>query len=67
MQTHFTLRTLKGANKPDKDVQVLFAAMPNRKAVLFIHGFSGDAIKTWADFPELLPVICLLAGNPASC
>jgi len=46
---------LKGNNKPDKDVQVLFAVKPDRKAVLFIHGFSGDAIKTWSDFHELLP------------
>lgn len=55
MQTHLALRTLKGTQKPDKDVQVLFAAQPNRKALLFIHGFSGDAIKTWSDFHELLP------------
>ena len=56
MQTHLTPRILKGTEKPDKDVQVLFALKPNRKAVLFIHGFSGDAIKTWSDFHELLPV-----------
>lgn len=37
------------------DVDVLFAANPCRNAVLFIHGFSGDAIKTWSDFHELLP------------
>lgn len=55
MQTHLALRTLKGTQKPDKDVQILFAVQPNRKALLFIHGFSGDAIKTWSDFPELLP------------
>lgn len=55
MQTHLALRTLKGTQKPDKDVQVLFAVQPNRKALLFIHGFSGDAIKTWSDFHELLP------------
>jgi pimeloyl-ACP methyl ester carboxylesterase len=46
---------LKGDNKPDKDVHVMFAVEPNKKAVLFIHGFSGDAIKTWSDFHELLP------------
>ncbi len=55
MQTHLTLRTLNGTQKPDKDVQVLFAVQPNRKALLFIHGLSGDAIKTWSDFHELLP------------
>lgn len=55
MQTHLTPRTLKGDQKPDKDVQALFAVQPDRKAVLFIHGFSGDAIKTWSDFHQLLP------------
>lgn len=55
MQTHLAPRTLKGDQRPDKDVQVLFAVQPTRTAVLFIHGFSGDAIKTWADFHELLP------------
>jgi len=55
MQTHLALRTLKGTQKPDKDIHVLFAAQPKRKALLFIHGFSGDAIKTWSDFHELLP------------
>ena len=54
MQTHLTTRTLKGTEKPDKDVQALFAAQPDRKAVLFIHGFSGDAIQTWSNFHELL-------------
>jgi pimeloyl-ACP methyl ester carboxylesterase len=55
VQTHLAPRTLRGLEKPDKDVQALFAAQPNRKAVLFIHGFSGDAINTWSDFHELLP------------
>lgn len=55
MQTHLTMRTLKGPERPEKDVQVLFAARPNRKAILFIHGFSGDAIRTWSQFDVLLP------------
>jgi pimeloyl-ACP methyl ester carboxylesterase len=63
MQTHLTPRTLKGTQKPDKDVQVLFAAQPNRKALLFIHGFSGDAITTWSDFHELLPGCPKCAGH----
>ena len=55
MQTHFLSRNLKGAEKPDRDVQVMFAVKPGTKAVLFIHGFSGNAITTWSDFHELLP------------
>jgi hypothetical protein len=37
MQTHLATRLLKGIEKTDKDVWVLFAALPTGKAVLFIH------------------------------
>lgn len=63
MQTHLAPRTLKGLQKPDKDVRVLFAAQANRKAVLFIHGFSGDAITSWSDFHELLPACPKCTGR----
>jgi pimeloyl-ACP methyl ester carboxylesterase len=55
MQTHLALRALLGAEKPDKAVQALFSIRPTGQAVLFIHGFSGDPIKTWSDFHVLLP------------
>lgn len=60
MQTHLAARSLKA---PDDDVQALFAAAPTRKAVLFIHGFSGNATKTWSDFHELLPQCSTCAGH----
>lgn len=63
MQTHFSPRTLKGTDKPEKDVQVLFAVNPDRKGMLFIHGYSGYAIKTWSDFHELLPGSSKCAGS----
>lgn len=62
-QTHLTPRGLKAIRKPDKDVQVLFAAVPHRKAILFIHGFSGDATKTWSDFPLLMPGCAKCKGH----
>lgn len=55
MQTHLAIRTLSGTAKPDRQVQALFSTNPNRKAIIFIHGFTGDAIRTWSDFHELLP------------
>ena len=61
-QTHFTSRALKAARKPDKDVQVLYSVDPKRKAVLFIHGFSGDAVNTWSDFHLLMPQSDKCAG-----
>ena len=63
MQTHLAPRALRGNEKPDKDVQVLFAVRPNRKAVLFIHGFSGDAISTWSDFHIMLPGCEICRGH----
>jgi alpha-beta hydrolase superfamily lysophospholipase len=63
MQTHLAMRTLKGNQKPDRDVQVLFAVQPNHKALLFIHGFNGNAIKTWSDFHELLPECSTCSGH----
>ncbi len=63
MQTHLAMRTLKGNQKPDRDVQVLLAVHPNRKALLFIHGFNGNAIRTWSDFHELLPKCSTCSGH----
>lgn len=55
MQIYLAPRTLKGTQKPDGETQALFAVQPNRKALLFIHGFSGEAITTWSDFHTILP------------
>jgi pimeloyl-ACP methyl ester carboxylesterase len=55
MQTHLAMRTLSATRKPDKEVEVLFALNPNRKAILFIHGFSGCAVLTWSKFSTLFP------------
>jgi hypothetical protein len=55
MQTHLAPQTLKGTGHSEEDVQVLFSLNPSGKGVVFIHGFSGDAIKSWSDFHELLP------------
>jgi hypothetical protein len=55
MQTHLAIRTLSALRKPDKDVEALFALNPNRKAILFIHGFSGCGLLTWSKFNTLLP------------
>jgi hypothetical protein len=63
MQTHLTLRPLKSFEEPDKFVHALFAVNPNRKAIVFIHGFSGDAIATWSDFHLLLPECVHCAGR----
>jgi len=63
MQTHLAARPLKGTQKPDKDVRVLFATQPNSKAILFIHGYGGDVITTWSDFHDLLPGCSKCGGH----
>jgi len=50
-QTHLLSRPLEA----DPDVQAVFSLNPARKAILFIHGYTGHAFKTWTDFPALLP------------
>ncbi len=54
MQTHLTIRALKGTQKPEKDVRALFAVEPDSKALLFIHGYGGDVTSAWSDFHGLL-------------
>ena len=58
-QTHLLSRLLKA----DSDVQAVFSVDPARKAILFIHGYTGDALKTWTDFPALLPQNPLFSGH----
>lgn len=55
MQTHLALRKLSETERPDKDVEALLATAPDRRAVLFIHGYSGKPVKTWRQFDQLLP------------
>lgn len=40
-----------------------FARRPAERAVVFVHGFGGDAVKTWVDFPSLLPECAECAGH----
>lgn len=55
MQTHLIMRRLNRNERPEKDVMAMFAVNSSGRAVLFIHGFSGDALRTWSRFHELLP------------
>ncbi|MEP6780479.1 MAG: alpha/beta hydrolase [Gemmatimonadaceae bacterium] len=61
MQSHLALREISGTR--NKGVQVLLAIKPNRKTVIFVHGFSGDAVETWSDFHILLPAKPISEGR----
>ena len=58
-QIHLLSRLLKA----DSDVRAFFSVNPTGKAILFIHGYTGDALKTWTDFPALLPQNPKFAGH----
>ena len=48
---HFPERSLA----TDKLSRAILARNPNGKAVVFIHGFGGNALSTWSKFDSLLP------------
>src|SRR5690242_687608 len=52
MQTHCQERTL-GAGYDE--VHAVLSVQPTRKAMVFVHGYGGDPLETWAAFDTLLP------------
>jgi pimeloyl-ACP methyl ester carboxylesterase len=53
MPTHFPERPISWAL--DRKVHAIWSRDPSRKAIVFIHGYGGNAITTWSDFHVLLP------------
>jgi pimeloyl-ACP methyl ester carboxylesterase len=47
---HTGLSTLKA----NKDVSIMWSKTPQRKAIVFVHGYSGHATNTWKEFDRLL-------------
>ena len=39
-----------------------WATHPDKKLIVFVHGFGGDAIATWNDMQEMLPAIPEVSG-----
>lgn len=54
-QSHLAILQLQADRKPDNSVQAMFSTNPGRKALVFVHGFSGRAVETWSDFHLLIP------------
>lgn len=55
MQTHFLPRSLSKTLSPDKETRVLFSIADPLRAVIFIHGYSGNTLSSWHNFQGLLP------------
>lgn len=51
VQTHLSERALLRFDH----ARAMWSTDPDGTAVVFIHGYGGDAIKTWADFNRILP------------
>lgn len=52
-QLHYFPQPLRVAG--DDQTRAYWAIDPVGSLVLFVHGFRGSAVKTWSDFPGLLP------------
>jgi pimeloyl-ACP methyl ester carboxylesterase len=59
MCAHFPERPFPG----DPRSRLILARNPNGKAILFVHGYGGNAVKTWTRFESLLPSDKQCAGS----
>lgn len=56
MSSHYVPRLLSlGPDYDKKGTSAIWARNPNGKAVVFIHGYGGDALTTWTQFNKHLP------------
>ena len=56
MLSHYLVRSLNlGPDYDKKGTSAIWARNPNGKAVVFIHGYGGDALTTWSEFSKRLP------------
>ena len=56
MVSHYLARSLSlGPDYDKKGTSAIWARNPNGKAVVFIHGYGGDALTTWNEFNKHLP------------
>jgi pimeloyl-ACP methyl ester carboxylesterase len=46
----------------DPQIKVMWSRCPAGNAIVFVHGYSGDRIKTWREFDTRLPVEAKAAG-----
>lgn len=53
-QNHYPLTRIYANSESDDCVYAMFSMTPSDKAIVFIHGYFGDPVDTWLDFPELV-------------
>ena len=50
---HYPERPVQWAD--GRQIRAIWSRNPGGKAIVFIHGYGGNPVSTWADFHELLP------------
>ncbi len=55
MNAHYPLSVLPLGPNHNQPSYALWARKPTGKAVVFLHGYSGDALTTWSEFDKLIP------------
>lgn len=65
LQNHyFPQNVVTPGNPHDRPSRAYWAINPtSKRLVLFVHGFRGDAMKTWREFPSLLPADPACGGH----
>jgi pimeloyl-ACP methyl ester carboxylesterase len=54
MQNHLPIERISD-DENGLTIYALYAWKPEGKAIVFIHGYSGDAVQSWSAFEQLLP------------
>lgn len=63
-QKHYFPQNVTTSGNPGSlSSRAYWAINPSGKLIVFVHGFRGDAVKTWIDFPGLLPANPNCAGS----
>jgi pimeloyl-ACP methyl ester carboxylesterase len=60
--THYPIDLLGLGPEYNQDSYALWSRRPVKKAVVFIHGYSGNALTTWAQFQQLIPEVPEFTG-----
>ena len=55
-QSHYALRNFTDGDPNFRDAQALLATRADGRAIVFIHGYGGDPLRTWSQFDQLLPL-----------
>lgn len=62
VQSHIPLREISYSDNASGDVYVQYSLFPQKKAIIFIHGYNSDPIRAWKCFDEYMPTLSGFSG-----